>query len=165
LFAAYLRNIHDVNAIKEIKTGHVRQYIAYLQERGKYTVTNRESTKLIKFPERRIDYKKDISSITINNFIRNIKVFINWLKAELNQKEFTGLIEQFDYTKFHGYRNRAIVLFIQDTGTKIGECLALSVEAFDINNKMILITKARQVKLGKIRFINYLDFSCGKLMS
>ncbi|MDQ0874991.1 site-specific recombinase XerD [Paenibacillus sp. V4I3] len=82
LFVAYLKNVHDVDKIKEVRTGHIRQYVSYVQERGKYTVVNRESSKLVNFPEKRTDYKKEVSSITINNYIRNIKVFFNWLKQE-----------------------------------------------------------------------------------
>ncbi|MEK3658867.1 site-specific integrase [Paenibacillus sp. FSL F4-0236] len=137
LFVAYLKNQHDVDKVKEVRVGHIRQYIAYLQERGKYTVVNRESSKLVNFPENRVDFKKEVSSITINNYIRNIKVFFNWLKQEgellknpvenisqiktvrrqkkgISQEEFNGLIEKFDYTKFHGYLNKIIVLLLQD---------------------------------------------------
>ncbi|MEK4346724.1 tyrosine-type recombinase/integrase [Paenibacillus sp. FSL P4-0184] len=180
LFVAYLKNQHDVDKVKEVRVGHIRQYIAFLQERGKYTVVNRESSKLVNFPENRMDFRKEVSSITINNYIRNIKVFFNWLKQEgellknpvenitqiktvrrqkkgISQEEFNGLIEKFDYTKFHGYRNKLIVLLLQDTGMRIGECLELIVDAIDFKNKMILLTKTKGNKERYVYFSNVMQ--------
>lgn len=53
-----------------MKTGHIRYYIKYLRERGKYAVVSQEDSKRINYP----DY-----SSTIGNYIRNIKVFFNYL--------------------------------------------------------------------------------------
>lgn len=64
-------------------------------------------------------------------------------KKGRSQEEFNGLIEKFDYTKFHGYRNKIIVLLLQDTGMGIGECLQLTVDAIDFKSKMILLTKTK----------------------
>ncbi|MCY9589476.1 integrase [Paenibacillus chitinolyticus] len=177
LFLAYLKNEHGVEKITEVRTGHIRQYVAYVQERGKYTVVNRESSKLVNFPENRTDYKKPISTITVNNYIRNIKVLFNWLQQEgelvknpvdnisliktvrrqkkgINQDEFNKLLEQFDYTTFHGYRNKIIVLLLQDTGMRIGECLELGVDAIDFKHKMILLTKTKGNKERYVYFSN-----------
>jgi integrase/recombinase XerD len=175
LFLAYLESQHSVNNVKEVRTGHIRQYIAYVQERGKYTVVNREASRKINHPEKRKDYKKDISNITINNYIRNIKVFFNWLQQEgeihknpveqvrqiktvrrqkkgISQEEFFALIEQFDYTKFHGFRNKIITSLIQDTGMRIGECLELKEDAIDFKQKMILLTKTKGNKERYVYF-------------
>lgn len=178
LFLAYLKNQHTVESVKEVRTGHIRQYIAYVQERGKYTVVNREASKQINYPDKRTDYKKEVSNITINNYLRNIKVFFNWLQQEgelhknpveqvsqiktvrrqkrgISQEEFFALLEQFDYTKFHGYRNKIIVLLLQDTGMRIGECLELNVDDFDFKQKMILLTKT---KGNKERYVYFSPF-------
>ncbi|ARU62111.1 hypothetical protein CBW65_14715 [Tumebacillus avium] len=74
---AYLSKEHSVERLVEVRTGHLRQYIAYLQERGKYTVVNREASKMVNHPDKRSDFKKQVSSVTINNYIRNIKVYFN----------------------------------------------------------------------------------------
>ncbi|WP_236588136.1 site-specific integrase [Tumebacillus amylolyticus] len=58
LFFAYLTTEHGVERLREVRTGHIRQYIAYVQERGKYTVVNRDASMQINHPEDRTDYKK-----------------------------------------------------------------------------------------------------------
>ncbi|WP_419182290.1 site-specific integrase [Paenibacillus radicis (ex Xue et al. 2023)] len=45
LFVAYLKNEHEIVGVREVRTGHIRQYITFVQDRGKYTVVNRESSK------------------------------------------------------------------------------------------------------------------------
>lgn len=175
LFIAYLKNEHDVEDVVSVKTGHIRQYIVFVQERGKYTVVNRESSKNINHPQNRRDYKKQVSTVTINNYIRNIKVFFNWLqqegelrknpvdnistikterrkKAEIKYEDFQRLIDQFDYTKFHGYRNKVITMLLQDTGMRIGECLALTVNLIDFQHRMILVTKTKGRKERYVYF-------------
>jgi integrase/recombinase XerD len=175
LFIAYLKNEHGIEGIQQVRTGHIRQYIAYVQERGKYTVVNREASKLINRPENRGDYNKKVSNVTINNYIRNIKVFFNWLheegevhknpvdkitqiktgrrqKTAITQEEFARLLDQFDYTTFHGYRNKVITMLLQDTGMRIGECLAITMDAIDFKHRMILLT---QTKGGKERYVYF----------
>lgn len=175
LFIAYLKNEHGVDEVINVKAGHIRQYIAYVQERGKYTVVNRIASKQINHPENRRDFKKQVSNVTINNYIRNIKVFFNWLKEEgelrknpvekistikterrqkagIKHEDFQRLIDQFDYTKFHGYRNKVITMLLQDTGMRIGECLALTVDSIDFQHGMILVTKTKGRKERYVYF-------------
>lgn len=38
LFALYLQNEHDMTEVGKVQTGHIRHYIKYLKERGKYSV-------------------------------------------------------------------------------------------------------------------------------
>lgn len=56
--------------------------ITNLQERGKYTFYANEKSKEQNFPERRRDFRKPVSAATINNYIRNLKVFFNWLDSD-----------------------------------------------------------------------------------
>lgn len=58
LFLAYLKAEHGVEDVQRVKAGHIRQYVAYLQERGKYTVVNREVSKTINHPQNRRDFKR-----------------------------------------------------------------------------------------------------------
>jgi integrase/recombinase XerD len=180
LFLAYLKAEHEVEDVQRVKTGHIRQYVVYVQERGKYTVVNREASKTINHPQNRTDFKKTVSNVTINNYIRNIKVFFNWLQQEgelhknpvtnisqikterrqkegINQDEFNRLLSQFDYTKFHGYRNKVITMLLQDTGMRITECLALNVESIDFKHRMILVTKTKGRKERYVYFSKVME--------
>ncbi|MED4238955.1 tyrosine-type recombinase/integrase [Priestia megaterium] len=175
LFILYLKNEQEIEEPSKVRAGHIRQYVKYVQERGKYTVVGNEKSRKINWPEHRTDYQKKVSNITINNYIRNIKVFFNWLytegeirknplesikqikterrqKAAITEKEFRDLLEQFDYTKFHGYRNKIIVMLLQDTGMRIGECLALKADDIEFKHRMILVTKTKGRKERYVYF-------------
>lgn len=175
LFLIYLHKEHDVEEPAKVKTGHIRQYIKYVQERGKYTVVGNDRSIKINHPQNRTDYKKTVSNVTINNYIRNIKVFFNWLysegeikknpvedikqikterrqKAGISEEEFRALLNQFDYTKYHGYRNKVIVMLLQDTGMRIGETLLVEVDNIDFKHRMILVTKTKGNKERYVYF-------------
>ena len=175
LFIIYLKNEQEVEEPNEVKAGHIRYYIKYLQERGKYTVVGNEKSKKVNHPENRTDYKKTVSNITVNNYIRNIKVFFNWLseegeirknpiqtikllkterrqKAGISEEEFRVLLNHFDYTKYYGYRNKIIVMIIQDSGMRIGETLTILVDNIDFKHKMILLTKTKGRKERYVYF-------------
>lgn len=117
-------------------------------------------------PENRTDYRKTVSNVTINIYIRNIKVFFNWLHSEseirknpvdtieqikterrqksaISEEEFRDLLKQFDFTKFHGYRNKVLVMLLQDTGMRIGECLAIDANNIDFKHRMIHVTRTK----------------------
>lgn len=79
LFKSFLQTEFEVTEVSKVQSGHIRQYIKYLKERGKYTVVNDEKSRDVNHPENRKDFKKQISSTTIANYIRNIKVFFNYL--------------------------------------------------------------------------------------
>lgn len=149
LLVLYLKNEHNVKGAGEVKELHIKEYIKYLQTRGKYTVVSNENTKLINFPENRVDYnKKEISKTTINNYIRNIKVFFNYMYSNryinnnpikrvrqlknqrnvvgyIEDKEMNKLLKNFDLSKFHEYRDYIISQLIFDTGMRIGETLMI----------------------------------------
>ncbi|MER2079011.1 tyrosine-type recombinase/integrase [Psychrobacillus psychrotolerans] len=175
LFLIYLKTELLIEEPEKVKAAHIRQYIKYIQERGKYTVVNNERSKKVNFPENRTDYKKTVSNITINNYLRNIRVFFNYLDREgelrknpvdtielikterrkkngITEVEFINLINQFDYTKFHGFRNKIITMLLQDTGMRIGECLAIVVTNIDFKHRMILVTRT---KGRKERYVYY----------
>ncbi|MFC5701038.1 hypothetical protein ACFPVX_07070 [Cohnella faecalis] len=124
--------LHAVLLVQELEpediSGHIRQYIKYLRERGKYTVVNKEESKGKNHLESRNDFKKEVSMTTIANYIRNIKVFFNFLyqvereipknpvenienpkverkvKKTLTPEEIKRGINQFERETFHGYR-------------------------------------------------------------
>lgn len=175
LFAVFLKEIHKVKEAGEVKELHIREYIKNLQERGKYTVVSNESTKKLNFPERREDYKKEISKTTINNYIRNIKVFFNYMydnryinnnpvkrvRQLKNQRKVVGYIDDvnmnkllrcFDLSKFHEYRDYVITQLIFDTGMRIGETLVIREDNIDFVRRTILL-QAENTKGKKDRYV------------
>lgn len=176
LFAVYMQEKFSVQETTKVQTGHIRQYIKYLRERGKYTVVQKIETKLKNFPESRSDYQKDVSMTTIGNYVRYIKVFFNFLydverviqlnpvsklenpKAERKMKktltadELKKVLSQFDATTFHGYRNKVIMRLLLDTGMRIGECLNLLPENIDFHHKSIHV---KNPKNNQERFVYF----------
>ncbi len=56
LFAAYLKEHFKIVDPGRVQSGHIRQYIKYLKERGKYTVVVNEERKEYNHPDHRSDY-------------------------------------------------------------------------------------------------------------
>jgi integrase/recombinase XerD len=167
LFGLFLDDKFGINDARKVQSGHIRQYIKYLQERGKYTVVADESSKQKNHPENRTDYQKQISTTTIANYVRNIKVFFSWLhgiereitknpcqtienpkvhrkvKKTLTPEEIKAVIKQFDTTKFHDYRNAMMTKTLLDTGMRVGECVSLMTEHIDFAHKSILLVNPK----------------------
>ena len=73
-----LLSVREIERTEEVKRVHIESYIDYLQKRGKYTVCAIDAPANSNNPENRSDYAKKISPTTINNYMRNMKVFFNW---------------------------------------------------------------------------------------
>jgi integrase/recombinase XerD len=167
LFALYLQQTYGIEDVDKVKSVHIRQYIKYLRERGKYTVTTNVMANEINHPHHRADFNKPISDTTIANYLRNIRVFFNFLfnieraikqnpvssienikpirkqKPLLTEDEITRVLRSFDITTFHGYRNWVITRLLLDTGMRISECLDLVPENIDFKHKAILIVNPK----------------------
>lgn len=167
LFYCYLKENFKVEDVEKVTKSHIRQYVNYLQERGKYNV-NLDNVN--NNPSARNDFKKSISDTTINNYLRNIRVFFNWLQEEeelkinpmdkikplksperlkplLDKKELDAIFNSFNKTKFDGYRNYIITKFLLDTGCRITECLSITIDNIDLKNNLVLLqnnTKGRK---------------------
>ena len=90
----------------------IRKYINDLQERGKYTFYVNDQSKKKNYPERRRDYRKPVSVATINNYIRNLRVFFNWLERDyIIRKNPMRKIRQLKY-------NRQAKVFLSDDDLK-----------------------------------------------
>lgn len=161
LFAKYLEENKDIKSTKEVTKQDIQQYIIYLQERGKYTITSNENSLEWNRPHNRNDYSKPIKNGTINNYIRNLKVYFNFmsdnymikdnpilkikfLKAQRKKKafikdiEFYKLLKSLDTTKYCEYRDYIIIQLVFDTGMRIGETLEIDVETdLDLDNRAI----------------------------
>jgi len=173
LFEHYLEKELNIKEIGEISKSHIRNYVSFLKERGKYTYNS--SKDINNNPAARNDYGKELSPNTINNYLRNLKVFFNWLVEEeeiiknpankvpylkkqerikelLTEDEVRNLISTFDITTFHGFRNKIITLIILDTGVRITECLTLEVEDIDLVRKIILVKNTKNKKERYVYF-------------
>lgn len=175
LFRNYLVQELKIDDATNVKTAHLRKYIQYLRERGKYTVTASQKTLNVNYPDRRDDYKKQISDTTIANYMRNIKVFFNFLIKEreikenpmenieqikpkrkqkqlLSESELKLLFNSFDLTKFHEWRTWMQLRLILDTGIRASECCLLEPSDIDFKTKAILI---RNSKNGHERYVYF----------
>lgn len=175
LFLNYIYDEHKIDDVRKITTAHIRNYVKYLQERGKYTVTiSKKDDDYYNYPEKRTDIGKKVSNSTINNYVRNIKVFFNFMleegvvkedivtrvkflktqrkmKETITEEDFRVLLRGFDLTKFTGYRDYIITLLLLDSGMRATECLSIQVEDIDIVEKVIYLQ--RNIKGNKPRYV------------
>ena len=139
---------------EEVRVGNVRKYICDLEERGKYTFYVKEEHRKYNYPERRRDYREEISITTINNYIRNLKAFYSWYSYEentddpmkqirqlknerkpqeyLSDEEINKLLKIFDLSYFSEHRDYVIILLLLDSGMRIGECLKIQIKDLDL---------------------------------
>ncbi|MBN9653625.1 tyrosine-type recombinase/integrase [Halobacillus sp. GSS1] len=167
LFIFYLDDQFQITEVSKVKSAHIRHYIKYLRERGKYTVVSSVISKKVNHPDHRNDFNKPLSDTTVANYLRNIKVFFNYLysieheikvnpvesiknikpqrkqKTLLKTEEIVNVLKQFDVTTFHGYRNWIVTRLLLDTGLRISECLYLRHDQIDFKNKAILVTNSK----------------------
>ena len=80
LFEKWCKEEQGISTVDKVNENVIRRYIFDLQERGKYTFYANDKQKAINYPERRRDFRKPVSTITINNYIRNLRVFFNYLE-------------------------------------------------------------------------------------
>lgn len=154
LFALWLEESEGVKHVEEIKDMHIRRYIIELQTRGKYTFTSNIRSREINHPDRRTDHGKKLSNITINNYLRNIRVFFAWLveiecipkspmtkvrelpeernaKEYLTDEEVLLFLKSLDKTQFHECRDYIAAMVMLDCGTRLGETLSVEMDVLD----------------------------------
>lgn len=173
MFERWLREQEGISTPQEVREQTIRHYICDLQERGKYSFYANEERTAMNCPERRRDYREPVSVTTINNYIRNLRAFFNWLEEEislrenpmkkirqlenereareyLDDAEVKKLMSHFDKSYFPECRDAMIVMLILDTGMRLGECLSLKVEHVDVVEQFIEIpselTKGRKTR-------------------
>ncbi|SMC17498.1 integrase/recombinase XerD [Clostridium acidisoli DSM 12555] len=177
LFFKYLYEKENIMDASKVSEKLIREYINYIKERGKYTVVSNKNSLKTNTPEVRTDYGKKVSITTINNYIRNIKVFFNYLKEQnyikkdivksikqfknerkpkdfISDEQFSELLRHIDTTKFHEYRDYICIQLILDTGMRISECLAIQVLDVDINYRSILLP-AENTKGKRDRYVYF----------
>lgn len=162
LFMRYLEEEKDITDINRINKEIVQEYIAFTKNRGKYSFVASTDGMIKANINKRRDIGEQVSDATLNNYLRNIKVFFNWLeenyiikkntvskckflkterksKEQLTDEEFNKLIKSIDITKFHEYRDYIVINLIMDTGMRLNETLHLTLNDVDFVRKTIFI--------------------------
>lgn len=162
LFFKFLKEESMISTVQEITTENVDNYLKFTKERGKYSYVSDDRTVSLNYPDARKDFGKQISDATINNYIRNMKVFFNYcvdrkyikaspmekinfikakrkMKDEITDLEFKALVKAINITVFSEYRDYTIIQLIFDTGMRLTETLNLKLEDIDIERRTILI--------------------------
>ena len=171
LFQRWLKEELQIEKVNEVTEPIIRKYLDSLMERGKYTFYADDSGKQKNFPSRRRDFRQPISPVSINNYIRNIRVFFNWLERDykiqrnpmkkirqlkvnrkakeyITDEDFRKLISFFDKSYFSEHRDYAMIFLMLDTGMRLGECTELLEGDISLHSRKIHlraeITKGRK---------------------
>lgn len=171
LFERWCKEQLGLVEVDKITESMIRRYINDLQERGKYTFFSNDRAKEINFPDRRRDYRQPVSAITINNYIRNLRAFFNWLDSDyllkknpmrkirlikvnrqakdyISDEDFKRLVSALDKSYFSEHRDFVMIMLMLDSGMRLGECSCLMIQDVDLPHKQILlkadITKGRK---------------------
>ena len=171
LFAKWVLTQRDKPTVSDVTQKMIRDYLIELQTRGKYTAYTDARPITIEWQSRRRDFRAPITTTTINNYLRNIKAFFNWLveieelaraptaktqflRNERHSREYLSdnqvlkLLKAYDHTYFSEFRDYTITLLLLDTGMRLGECLCQTLETLDLTNQSLFldgtITKGRK---------------------
>jgi integrase/recombinase XerD len=171
LFARWMEEEKRIARAEEVTEQHVREYIIDLQKRGKYTFCFDDRSMKLNRPTHRRDYRQSISNITINNYLRNLRVFFTWLeesdcirkspmrkereipqerpsKEYLEDEEVMRLLKSMDRAYFSEYRDMLVMMLMLDAGTRLGETLSAELEQFNIEKRSLYLpadkTKGRK---------------------
>ena len=185
LFSKYVEEEFQLSKVEEVKLAHTKEYVKFTKERGKYSYVSDDKTISINNPSIRKDFGKSVSPATINNYIRNLKVFFTWAvdnkiiksspmdkvqfvktkrkpKDNVSDLDFTTLIKALDVTKYFEYRDYVIIQLIMDTGMRLGETLSLTIDDIDLNRRAGLIP-ADITKSKKERYVFFSNTMTGIL--
>ena len=160
LFAVWLQETEGITQVEQIKEGNIRRYIIELQTRGKYTFYSRKNSQAENEAKRRRDYNDQITNVTINNYLRNIRPFFSWLLEEeiiaksplakvkelpqqrtareyLSDDAVKRLLKSMDTSYFPEHRDKLVMMIMLDSGTRLGETLSIETEQIDLLGKTI----------------------------
>lgn len=177
LFGRWCADELKIYTVDKITENVIRKYIDDLQTRGKYTFYVNDLSKKKNCPDRRRDYRKPVSVTTINNYIRNIRVFFNWLEREyiirknpmkrirqlkynrqakvfLSDEDLKKLLSKFDKSYFTEHRDYVMIMLMLDSGMRLGECSTLLVTDLELARKRINL-RAEETKGRKDRTVYF----------
>ena len=163
LFSKYAEDELNIYSPIAITTKHIKDYVEFTKNKGKYSYVADNNSINSNHPQNRGDFGKQVSMWTVNNYLRNIKVYFSYLydnkiiknnpclpikqykhsrkpKSEISDIDFNKLIKSLDLTSFVEYRDYIILQILLDTGMRIGETLNLKVEDVLIDKKAIFIS-------------------------
>ena len=175
LFERWCKEQMGIKSVDKVSESVVRRYINDLQSRGKYSFYADESAKEVNYPERRRDYRQPVSTVTINNYIRNLSAFFNWLdndylvkknpmkkvrqikvnrtaKEYISDNDFKKLTGSLDRSYFSEHRDYAMIVLMLDTGMRLGECSSLLASDIQLARHQIVL-RAEMTKGRKDRTV------------
>ena len=179
LFQRWLKEELCIEKVNEVTEPIIRKYLDSIMERGKYSFYADDSGKEKNFPSRRRDYRQTVSAVTLNNYIRNLRVFFNWLERDytiaknpmrkiqqlkvnrrakeyLSDDDFKNMIATFDKSYFSEYRDYTMIYLMLDTGMRLGECTELLEGDISLHNRKIYL-RAEITKGRKDRSVYFSD--------
>ncbi len=177
LFARWMAEEKNIDRPDAVTEQHIRDYITDLQKRGKYTFCTNDKSQKVNHPTHRRDYRQPVSNITINNYLRNMKVFFTWmvesdfilkspmrkirsLPQERKQKEYLDdeevkcVLNSMDKTYFTEYRDMMVMMLMLDAGTRLGETLSIDIDQLDVVGQNVYLP-ADKTKGRKERTVFY----------
>ena len=177
LFERWCKEQMGIESVDKVTESVVRRYINDLQSRGKYSFYADDSAKEVNYPERRRDYRQPVSTVTINNYIRNLSAFFNWLdndyllkknpmkkvrqikvnrtaKEYISDNDFKKLTGSLDRSYYSEHRDYAMIMLMMDSGMRLGECSSLTVGDLNLT-KRHLILRAEVTKGRKSRTVYF----------
>ena len=178
MFAKYLADEVNIFTPLKVTTKHIKDYLEFTKNKGKYSYVVDINSLKSNNPSARGDFGKQVSMYTVNNYLRNIKVFFTWLydseviknnptvqikaykhsrkpKDEIKDVDFNRIIKSLDLTSYAEYRDYVILQLLMDTGMRIGETLNLKSDNVLIEKKAIFIP----AEIAKGRKDRYVFFS------
>lgn len=179
LFERWCRETMKIETVDKVTEALIRRYINDLQERGKYSFYSNDASKKANYPERRRDFRQPVSATTINNYIRNLRVFFNWLDREcllkknpmkkvsqlknnrqakeyIQDEDFRRLVNHLDKSYFSEHRDYTMIMLLIDSGMRLGECSCLLMDDIDLTRKQIVL-RAEITKGRKARIVYFSD--------
>lgn len=177
LFERYMLEQCEVCQEKDITSAHITGYVNYLQQRGKYTAVADERSRCANFPQNRRDTGDAISATAINNYLRNMNVFFNWMESErmirknpiqkthflsaprrprayMEDTDFNRLLKCLEMQSFSEYRDSVIIQLLLDSGMRIGECLLIRDADLNLEINTIFLPAAN-TKGKKDRYVYF----------
>ncbi len=177
LFERWCMEEMNIVTVEKVTEPVIRRYINDLQERGKYTFYAKEEQKQTNCPDRRRDFRNPVSIATINNYIRNLRVFFNWMDREyiirknpmkkirqlktnrkakefLTDEELRKLLGKMDRSYFTEHRDYVMIMLMLDSGMRLGECSTLLVTDIELARRRINL-RAEETKGRKDRTVYF----------
>ncbi len=155
---------HKIKMVAHFNADNIKLYIAFLQEKTRWSDN----------PFVPVQTDK-LSGTTVKNYVRDLKAFASWLEREgytpdnpllkvrkpkadevpatpFSQEEIDAIFAALDVTDTWQFRDYVIMHTLWDTGMRIRELVALTVDDFDLKTCEIRIDHA---KWGKWRDIGF----------